>query len=105
MKAIKHFSKKYFIFLAATALGFFLVPDVATLATTLFRISMAAFVSLLWLLIIGHGKGWGIFTELDIAELYEKATDTTAGPAAVGSAIILLALVMLICVTIISVLF
>lgn len=105
MEKVKHFSKKYALFLGVSALGYFLVPDVATFITSIFRIAECAFVSLLWLLIIGHGKGWGIFTDLDIAELYKNSINPDSGLAAIGSAIVLLGLVILICVTCICVIF
>jgi len=73
------FFKKYGVLLASCGLGLFFVPDIETLQVTLFRFGIISAIMLLWLNIIGLNKDTGIFPDVDLKELFDKACESGIG--------------------------
>ena len=99
------FAKKYSSLVIISLLGFFFVPDIATFQTMIFQLSIISGIILGWLLLVGTVSGWGIFPDIDLKELCDKATDSyTSGNAQIGAGLIFVGLMMLLCTVIFSIL-
>lgn len=104
-KQLLTFLKKYSALAIISLLGFFFVPDLATLQTTIFQMAVISGITLLWLLLVGTVSGWGIFPDIDLKELCDKATDNySVGNAQIGAGLIFVGLIMLLCTAIFSIL-
>ena len=104
-KQLLTFLKKYSALAVISFLGFFFVPDVATFQTMIFQLAIISGIILGWLLLIGTVSGWGIFPDIGLKELCDKATDTyTSGNAQIGAGLIFVALIALLCTVIFTIL-
>jgi len=86
MKNLKKFAGAFLVF----CVGLFFVPDFASLATYIYRLSMVGMLLVLNLWIIGEVDDWGLFPEIDFSKLIAKSSETSSGAATVFLSLVLL---------------
>jgi hypothetical protein len=80
--------KKFLPLIGILSVGLFFTPDILSMLTYVYRFSVVGILTVISLWVVGEVNNWGLFTNIDIKELVEKAKQESIGAAVLFASII-----------------
>ena len=90
MEKVLQMLKKFAPLLALLSIGLFFTPDIVSILTYIYRLSVIGVIVLGSIWFIGEADEWGIFTEINFKDLIDKAKLSGIGSSIVFASIVYL---------------
>ena len=87
MRVIESF-KKFLPLVGVLCIGLFFTPDILSILTYIYRFSVVGLLTVVSLWVVGEVDDWGIFPNINIKELVEKAKQRAMGAAIIFASIL-----------------